>query len=89
MNVAKTSFRIFNSEDTIDFNGHGGAFTNRGQATVVLAGNIELAPKESFSIPVIDPKTVYQQSFQVSFLGSGTKKLVLQEITIRVDSCAE
>lgn len=83
MNQARTLFRVYTSNTNIRFRAHGGSFTNRGTSVATINGVVELQPKESFSLAVVDEETYYDQDFEVGFAGEGNNKLVVQEIAIR------
>jgi len=86
MNRARSRFIVQSNDGGFAFKAHGGSITNRGEATAIIDGNIELAQYESFSIPVIDANTEYEQDMDIQFTGSGSKKVVVQQITIQPDS---
>lgn len=85
MHKAQNQFRGFSKDDSFQLQGAGASFTNRGTATVVINGVIELAPLESFSIPAVAPTVEYDENYTVKFTGEGSKKLIVQIVKISVD----
>tara|TARA_R110002050_G_scaffold265465_2_gene406577 strand:+ start:16435 stop:16752 length:318 start_codon:yes stop_codon:yes gene_type:complete len=85
MHQAQSQFRGFSENDSFRLKGAGASFTNRGTATAVINGTIQLGPLESFSVPAISPLVQYDDNYVITFTGEGTKKLIVQIITINLD----
>jgi hypothetical protein len=85
MHQAQSQFRGFSKSDSFRLKGAGASFTNRGTATVVINGIIELGPLESFSVPAFSPLVQYDENYTINFTGEGTKKLIVQIVTITID----
>jgi len=82
MRRVRSTFNVYGTETSIPIKAHGASITNRGSAVAVVEGVVSLAEGESFSLPIVDAETQYNQELSLRFDGSGSKKVIVQKINI-------